>query len=145
MARVLIVEDYRPLASAIRMAISHEGHAGIQCHSVREALQQDYCECAVLDLELPDGNGVDLAEQLLSEYRVGSVVFFTACHDGQLLARAAGLGVVVPKSGGCSRLMVELGRWTELEARQQAAVVGLPGGTATGPRTRSGLQRRVKL
>ena len=147
MARVLIVEDYRPLAGAIRMAIVREGHVAEQCHSVREALaSQDNWDCAVLDVDLPDGNGVALAEQLLAEGRVGSILFFTASRDTVVLERAVRLGVVIDKSGGCDLLMAELGQMIEPEPCQRAvvAVAGGGGGTTIDSSSRSGMRRRVR-
>ena len=64
----------------------------------------DY-ERAVLDIDLPDGNGVSLAEQLLSQRRVGCIAFFTATKDPDILARADQLGLVIQKSEGMHKLL----------------------------------------
>ena len=54
-------------------------------------------DVAVLDLGLPDGDGVALATELLRVWPDARVVFVTAAPDGALAARARALGPVVPK------------------------------------------------
>jgi DNA-binding NarL/FixJ family response regulator len=62
-------------------------------------------ECAILDIDLPDGNGVSLAEHLLNQHRACCIVFFTATYEPNILARANQLGHVVNKSDGTHRLL----------------------------------------
>jgi DNA-binding NarL/FixJ family response regulator len=60
---------------------------------------------AILDLELPDGSGIDLAAHLLAQSRVTSVVFYSGAADPLLLARAVRLGVIVNKSQSLDDLL----------------------------------------
>jgi DNA-binding response OmpR family regulator len=145
MSRFVIVEDYPPLASAIRLALVREGHTVFQAHTVRAALDmKGYFDHAVLDIDLPDGSGVDLAEELIAQQRVGSVVFFTASRDRELLERAAGWGLVVDKAAGCERLLSAIERLREPGTYRVAAVAGAPDIIVGEGTNRSGLRRKVE-
>jgi FixJ family two-component response regulator len=60
---------------------------------------------AVLDLELPDGTGVDVAGELLGQGATGGVVFFSGAADPLLLGRASRLGTVVAKGDNLTALI----------------------------------------
>ncbi len=92
----------RGLSRALRRA----GHAVVaveRCSGIRQ-LRQDF-DVAVLDLELPDGSGLDVASALLSEGAAQDVVFFSGAADSGLLARAGRLGEVVQKSADLGVLL----------------------------------------
>jgi two-component system OmpR family response regulator len=55
------------------------------------------CCCAVVDLELPDGDGVALAEALQGTHAALPVAFFTAGAEPALLSRARARGPVFAK------------------------------------------------
>ncbi len=117
MAEILVVEDYPPMATAVARLLRGEGHQVVRELSVAGALRHKFSfDCAVLDIDLPDGNGVDLAEYLLANERVKNFVFFTATHELSLLRRAAGYGQVVDKSDGTRKLLASV---------QQTACEGL--------------------
>ena len=104
--QVLVLEDEpaigRSLVRGLRQA-GHECHLVERCARVRE-LEQSF-DVAVLDLELPDGVSVDVAEELLGFGTTRAVVFFSGASDQLLLARAARLGVVVSKSAPFAELL----------------------------------------
>lgn len=95
---------------------------------------------AILDVDLADGNGVDLAERLHDDGRVGWITFFTANRSPEVLERAKKLGPVVDKTFGLNELLDVLDRSFFVEAK----VVGDPNGVRTKPITRSGTRRRVR-
>ncbi len=106
MAEILVVEDYPPMASLVTMMLRRGGHSVARELSVAGALRHSRVfQHAIFDIDLPDGNGVLLAERLLDEGRIASCVFFTATNDAETLAHASRLGVVVRKSDGPSRLL----------------------------------------
>ncbi len=144
MARFIVVEDFPPLATAIRLALVREGHSVVQCHTVKAALALGGSfDHAVLDIDLPDGNGVDLAEQLLRDECVTDVVFFTASREREVLERAARQGLVVDKAAGCECLLATVNRLMQPGAYRLAAVAGVPGGAVVEATNRSGLRRKV--
>jgi CheY-like chemotaxis protein len=53
--------------------------------------------CAVIDIELPDGSGADLAGELLQRNASFPVAFFTAGASAAVLARALARGPVFTK------------------------------------------------
>lgn len=106
MAHFLVVEDYPPMATLLATALRREGHTVARAGSVANALTiNETFDHAILDVDLPDGDGVQLATLLLSEHRVDSVAFFTASRDLNTLTHAARLGLVVDKAAGYDCLM----------------------------------------
>lgn len=106
---MLVAEDYPPLAKVVAIAIHREGHRVERAGSLTRALAlPDRFDLAVIDIDLPDGRGTDLAEQLLSEDRVDAVIFFTSSRDQERRAVAESLGRVVLKEAGVDALMVAL-------------------------------------
>ena len=72
--RILVVEDERPLARSLARGLSEEGHAVDTAHSLRRAgdlAVANAYDLIVLDLQLPDGSGLDL---LRSVRQAGSSV-----------------------------------------------------------------------
>jgi len=94
------------MASMLSRSLRSEGHRVIRELTVAGALTHTVAfDLAVLDIDLPDGNGVDLAEALFAGRRAKSIVFFTATRERSLLERAVEYGRVVDKSLGTQRLL----------------------------------------
>ncbi|HWZ87237.1 MAG TPA: response regulator [Polyangiaceae bacterium] len=107
--RLLVVEDDVTVARALSRTFARRGFSVViarSCAAAR-ALAQRF-DFAVLDLDLPDGNGVDLARDLIARASAPTIVFFTGSHDAALLARARRLGGVVMKSAGTAELLALL-------------------------------------
>src|SRR4051812_6156303 len=109
--RLLVVEDDVTVARALGRTLARRGFSVALARSCASALSlaQSF-DFAILDLDLPDGNGVDLARALLGRGQLPSVLFFTGSRDPALLARARALGSVVLKSGGSSEVLAVLTR-----------------------------------
>jgi len=108
-AQLLVVEDDITVARALSRTLAQRGFSvsiARSCSAAR-ALAQHFA-FAILDLDLPDGNGVDLARELIASSRVPSVVFFSGSRDAALLARARRVGTVVMKSSGTSEIVALL-------------------------------------
>ena len=144
MARVLVVEDYPPLAKVIAIAIQREGHQVDRVGSVARALTvSGSFDLAVIDLDLPDGVGTHLAEQLRGEGRLGPVIFFTSSSDPVLRGVAASQGRLIEKESGIEELMV----WVRRELRQRERMtraVGTDVSVAHHQATRSATRKRVR-
>ncbi len=107
--RLLVVEDDVTVARAVSRTLARRGFSvalARSCTAAR-ALTQRF-DFAVLDLDLPDGNGADLARALLDGDKVRSVLFFTGSRDPALLARARALGAVIMKSSGSVEILAQL-------------------------------------
>jgi ActR/RegA family two-component response regulator len=103
---LLVVEDDLIVARALSRSLARRGFSVALVGSCKAALAlvQTF-DFGILDLDLPDGNGVDLARQLLRAGSVPSIVFFTGSYNRALLARARRLGPVVMKSSGIAPVL----------------------------------------
>lgn len=104
MTRLLVVEDYPPLATVMAIALRRSsGHEVVRVGSVQRAeaaaaaAELGRFDLMVVDIDLPDGSGVDLSRRLLALGQVGGCVFFTASRDDGVLRSARELGPVVDK------------------------------------------------
>lgn len=67
MKKILIVEDDKALCHGICIALKSEELSFVPCAGIQEArlvLEQGGCDLMVLDINLPDGNGVDFLKEL---------------------------------------------------------------------------------
>ncbi len=146
MSRVLLVEDYPPLAKVVAIGLQRLGHDVERAANLARAKEcEGPFDLAVLDLELPDGDGVELAAWLFERERAQQVVFFTASRDVALRAAALEFGRIVDKDLGTERLTTAVGEVLAAVAQEHA--VGDTGGArdtgAASVRKFSGLRRKV--
>ncbi len=145
-ARILVLEDYLALAKVIQIGLRRMGLDSMHAATVRSALEiEGEFDLAILDIDLPDGNGVDVARRLLDEGRVKEVVFFSATPNGTFAREARTLGFFVDKSYGVEALMVTI-RELLPKSSEQTALAKAVGGPdlPTHPSGRSGTRRRVR-
>lgn len=98
-ARVLIADDSAvarlTVAREVRAAgldvIEHESAAAASAVDARDVA------CALLDLELGDGHGTDVASRLRSARAELPVAFFSSATDGDLVVHARTIGPVFAK------------------------------------------------
>lgn len=80
MHEILVVEDDMALSSGITMALRSEQVCVAQCHCLRAAkshIESHSVELVILDINLPDGNGIDLLKELRSK-QTTAVILLTA-------------------------------------------------------------------
>jgi CheY-like chemotaxis protein len=96
---VLVVDDSPVVRLALRKALLAAGLEVAERDSVASSADVAPHElaCAVLDLELGDGLGIDVAERLRAARPELPLAFFSSADDEPLLARARDLGPVFPK------------------------------------------------
>jgi DNA-binding response OmpR family regulator len=126
--RLLVVEDDVTVARALSRTLARAGFsvAVVRSCSAARSLAQTF-DFAILDLDLPDGNGVDLARTLMASGKVPSALFFTGSTDTALLARARCVGSVLSKSLGTTPILAQLAAASE---------------AMTGPRSRTALRNQ---
>lgn len=97
--RALIVEDDPVVARSIARRLLREGYTVSLAQTCRAARAAggDF-QVAVLDLDLPDGSGADLADELLRLGAVRHIVFYTGSLDNAQRERASSFGHVVDKA-----------------------------------------------
>jgi two-component system, OmpR family, lantibiotic biosynthesis response regulator NisR/SpaR len=140
--RVILVEDDPELARTVERVLARYGHATSVAQSVAaaEALTGSF-DCGILDIDLPDGNGVELAARLIDAGQVGAVVFFSASTDPDVIAQARELGPFVSKTAGTRELERALAEAASQVVRQVAGSQGAP---VPGPRrSKSGSRRKT--
>lgn len=144
--RLLLVEDDRLLADGLASQLEKSGFSVDVTHSAAEAAilggQEDYKAC-VLDLGLPDGNGLDVLKKWRSSKVTFPVLILTARGDWQdkvnglkagaddylakpfqaeeLIAR---LNALVRRSEGRVHSTVKVGRFELDENRQYLKIEG---------------------
>jgi len=112
-SRVLVVEDEPTLRRAVVRALLRDGYDVLALGSVAGLDEADGpFDCAVLDVDLPDGDGFEAARQLRARGLARSLVFFTARADEATRNHARAFGVCVPKSAGTQHLLGIVGVMT---------------------------------
>lgn len=113
--RVLVVDDHRTVADAMSLALASE--SGIECigavHSAREARAMAHrlaADVVVMDVQLGDGDGVEVAADLVRAAPGVRVVILTGIVDQPLLRRAADAGAVavLAKDGTLTELLAAI-------------------------------------
>ena len=90
---VLIVEDDRMTRLALTRLLAGRGHAVCPAGTVAEALAQlDGQACAILDLNLPDGDGTQILRGIRDQGRSIRCAVVTGSSDGQLIRDAQQCG-----------------------------------------------------
>jgi CheY-like chemotaxis protein len=108
--RALIVEDDPVVARSIARRLLREGYTvslAQTCRAARAAGPGFHV--AVLDLDLPDGSGADLADELFRLGTVRGVVFYTGSLDGSQRVRASLFGPVIDKAADLEDVILALG------------------------------------
>ena len=81
MKNILIVEDDKALAEGIVLVLRQDGFSLQCCHNVKDAkkvLEKNIFDLILLDINLPDGSGLDICRELRKEERLDPVIFLTA-------------------------------------------------------------------
>ena len=96
--RVLIVDDHKLFAEAIRSALSMNGHAmdvlpvATSAREGLEAARSARPDVALVDLGLPDESGIELGRKILELCPGAKVLAVTALADTHLLREAVKVG-----------------------------------------------------
>lgn len=108
--RALIVEDDPVVARSIARRLLREGYSVSLAQTCRAARAAGAgFHVAILDLDLPDGSGADLADELLRLGAVRGLAFYTGSLDNAQRARASLFGPVVDKASELEEVMQALG------------------------------------
>lgn len=115
MIRVLLVEDHASFRQALAFMLERESDITVvgQAGSLAEARRLlAGVDVAVLDLGLPDGNGMVLIEELRAANPRGRVLILTASADQGDLARVIELGAAgtLNKSVGAGEIVTAIRR-----------------------------------
>jgi CheY-like chemotaxis protein len=94
---ILIVEDDSALATVLEMSLDRQGFATLTANSAARAMELCRTQrpaAVLLDLQLPDADGLDVCQELTDDPTFGSVpvIIISGAEDPDVLrkARAAG-------------------------------------------------------
>ena len=97
MNKILILEDDRKLNDGIRLALRREDCTFLQCQTIEEArelLKKEKVRLILLDLNLPDGNGLDFLQEIRAKSAV-PVIIITANNMETDIVLGLELGAMV--------------------------------------------------
>lgn len=89
MTKLLLLEDDSMIASGIMYALNNEGYEVIHCRDVQSASEQiktQSFQLAILDMQLPDGNGFDVSAKLKNTET--PIIFLTIVDDEERIVKA---------------------------------------------------------
>ena len=97
--KLLIVEDDKKLNDGIRLALKDDAYFFYQCQTLQEAreiLKKEDITLVLLDVNLPDGNGIDFVREIKKENKPknfelckeGDIAFADASEDTNEVAKA---------------------------------------------------------
>ena len=93
--KVLVIEDEKQLVKDVTVALRHEGYVCEVAFSAAEATEKiagyDY-DCILLDLNLPDGNGLKILESVKAQGKSDGVIILTAKNSPEDKVRGLNLG-----------------------------------------------------
>lgn len=115
--KILIVEDEPQLLSVIRKGLSENNHdvsAALDANTAQQLLTQNTYDVMVLDVMLPDINGVELCRRLRAAGNNIPILMLTALNNGD--------NIVSGLNSGADDYMGKPFRFAELEARLNALV-----------------------
>ncbi len=79
--KILVIEDNTDLLEVIKLSLEKEGfvvETALTFNSASEKIGVYEYDCILLDIMLPDGNGLKVLEQLKAEKREGGVIIISA-------------------------------------------------------------------
>ena len=99
MKKVLLIEDDKKIALALRLRLQSVGYKVSVEHSAKSALNaavNNLPDVVLLDINLPDGDGFSVASRMQEISKTSSVpvIFITASKQAGIKERAESLGAI---------------------------------------------------
>ena len=94
MVKILLIEDDEIIALGLIYAFEQEGYLVVHCktvHEAKNAISSSKFDLAIIDMQLPDGNGFDVRDSLKESK--ASIIFLTVVDDEGNIVRAFESGV----------------------------------------------------
>ncbi len=128
--RVLLVEDDIRVAAALGSALRQRGHEVSMATTAAAALDAPPVDLVLLDLGLPDRDGIEVCRELRAR---GDVAIIAVTARGEEQDRVIGLRC------GADDYVVKPFGMAELQARIEAVMRRVTRGTPSGPTVRTGV------
>lgn len=115
MIRVMLLDDHAALRQALSMVLERDAELSVmgQASSLSEAREHlEGVDVAVVDINLPDGEGLEIMEDLRAASPQSKVLILSASQDRMTLARAveAGASGILHKSSSIDGIRVAIHR-----------------------------------
>jgi two-component system NtrC family response regulator len=126
MAKILIVDDDKTLCGLFSNFAIRLGHQSCSVHTVEDALKScnlEYWDLVLLDLELPDGNGLSILPDILKSPSSPEVIIITGTGNiqGAELAFKFGAWDFIPKPINPVNVKLSISRVLEYRNEKNAA------------------------
>ena len=95
MEQILILEDDTALNQGLCKALKTESRKLVSCETIKAARDQFLCSCPsliLLDINLPDGSGLDFLQELKRNYPTIPVILLTANDTDMDIVKGLELG-----------------------------------------------------
>jgi len=102
---LLFVEDNVAMGRSLAKSLRAQGYIVTLAHTCADAhAAAGYFDVGIFDITLPDGDGIELCEQLLVARRIGAALFCSGSIDDLLLGRAQETAPMISKEASFSEL-----------------------------------------
>jgi FixJ family two-component response regulator len=94
---VFVVDDDVSVRESLELLLRHQGWQPVLCESAKEFLRSPLVavpSCLILDVQLPDLNGLDLQERIAAERSAMPIIFLSGFGDVPKTVRAMKAGAV---------------------------------------------------
>lgn len=93
MKKILVVEDDKLIQSSLKEALEIKGYQVIQATCVKQTWQylDDSIDLMIMDIRLPDGNGITLCRQIREQFSM-PLLFLTCQNDEDSIVEALNAG-----------------------------------------------------
>jgi len=94
-SKILVLEDDAFLRSGLEEMLAGEGYvpaAAASCAEARRLLSAESFDLLILDVMLPDGNGLELCKEIRNSGSAVPILFLTACDDEIQIVRGLDSG-----------------------------------------------------
>ncbi|WP_231385255.1 response regulator transcription factor [Candidatus Stoquefichus massiliensis] len=90
---ILIVEDDLGIQETLKTILTMKNYQVLQAYTLKGALanQLEQIELVIIDIQLPDGNGIILCQQI-RQYSQVPILFLTARNDEETIVEALNAG-----------------------------------------------------
>ncbi len=100
--KILIIDDEQSLLESLEMFFSEKGYHVYSATTATEGLEMNKSvqpDVIILDVRLPDKNGLDVLEELQQSHHAKNIIIITAFHDMDTTIKAMKRGALeyIPK------------------------------------------------
>ncbi len=95
MAQILVIDDEQSIRDTLELFLRKKGHTVVKASHGKEGLArfEELCpDVVILDIRLPDGNGLEILQQMRQQNCLSKVIMITAFQDMETTVQAMKYG-----------------------------------------------------